>query len=78
MGIKWPKSQLRQAENDLCTRVGGTYADIVRCDGSNLWTCLWDSKSRFGPFMSRDAAVLWFDGAVSDLRDGREPVNLPQ
>lgn len=74
MPIRWKKSDLADPANDLCTRINGVYADVVR-SFSGEWSCLWDSTRRFGPFPTRDAAVAWFDVAVADLRKGRTPTN---
>ena len=73
MAIRWAKCELAEPTFDLSTRVNGVWADIVgSVDGH--WYCLWNTVQRFGPFVSRDAALAWFDLAVVNLRKGRTPV----
>lgn len=76
MGIKWEQADLANPSNDLCTKINGVYVDVV---GSlnGQWHCLWGTTQRFGPFATRSLAVAWFDGALSDLRNGRMPANAP-
>lgn len=74
MRIHWNQNDLIDPKNDLCTCINGVYADIIRNEIDNSWHCLWNSCQRFGPFDTRDKAIIWFDSVVKDLKLGKVPI----
>lgn len=71
MKIHWNQNDLTDPKNDLCTCIDGVYLDIIRNDVNDSWHCLWDSRQRFGPFDTREQAIIWFDSAIEELKRGK-------